>query len=117
MSTTRRPALTALLSSEPANELRDRYPGRQVGTIGAAALPSPNSLIIVVGHTARQLSQVPGAVEVGAIQRTPANCYACQNAVGSGPVLQFILAGGASRPLVAGVDLDRDREPAVGREA
>jgi hypothetical protein len=89
------PALTALLSSEPANELRDRYPGRQVGTIGAAALPSPNSLIIVVGHTVSQLSQVPGAVEVGAIQRTPANCYACQNAVGSGPVLQFILAGGA----------------------
>jgi len=89
------PALTALLSSEPANELRDRYPGRQVGTIGAAALPSPNSLIIVVGHTVSQLSQVPGAEEVGAIQRTPANCYACQNAVGSGAVLQFILAGGA----------------------
>ena len=89
------PALTALLRSEPANELRDRYPGHQIGTIGAAALPSPNSLIIVIGHTARQLSQAPGAVEVGAIQRTPANCYACQNTIGSGPVLQFILAGGA----------------------
>jgi hypothetical protein len=89
------PALTALLRSEPANELRDRYSGHQIGTIGAAALPSPNSLIIVVGHTAHQLSQAPGAVEVGAIQRTPANCYACQNSVGSGPVLQFILVGGA----------------------
>ncbi len=89
------PALTALLRSEPANELRDRFPGRQTGTIGAAALPSPNSLIIVIGHTTRQLSQAPGAVEVGAIQRTPASCYACQNTVGSGPVLEFILAGGA----------------------
>ena len=89
------PALTTLLGSEPANELRDRFPGRQIGTIGAAALPSPNSLIIVIGHTARQLSQAPGAVEVGAIQRTPASCYACQNTIGSGPVLQFILAGGA----------------------
>jgi hypothetical protein len=89
------PALTALLRSEPANELRDRFPGHQIGTIGAAALPSPNSLIIVIGHTARQLSQAPGAVEVGAIQRTPASCYACQNTTGSGPVLQFILAGGA----------------------
>jgi hypothetical protein len=89
------PALTTLLRSEPANELRDRYPGQQIGTIGAAALPSPNSLIIVIGHTARQLSQAPGAVEVGAIQRTPASCYACQNSVGSGPVLQFILVGGA----------------------
>jgi hypothetical protein len=88
------PALSALLKSEPANELRDRYQGHQIGTIGAAALPSPNSLIIVIGHTAHQLSQAPGAVEVGAIQRTPANCYACQNSVGSGPVLQFILAGG-----------------------
>jgi len=89
------PALTTLLRSEPANELRDRFPGHQIGTIGAAALPSPNSLIIVIGHTARQLSQAPGAVEVAAIQRTPANCYACQNTIGSGPVLQFILAGGA----------------------
>ena len=89
------PALTTLLRSEPANELPDRFPGRQIGTIGAAALPSPNSLIIVIGHTTRQLSQAPGAVPVGAIQRTPANCYACQSAIGSGPVLQFILAGGA----------------------
>ncbi len=89
------PALTTLLKAEPANELRDRYPGRQIGIIGAAALPSPNSLIIVIGHSARQLSHAPGAVEVGAIQGTPASCYACQNANGSGPVLQFILAGGA----------------------
>jgi hypothetical protein len=89
------PALTTLLRSEPADELRDRYPGRQIGTIGTAALPSPNSLIIVIGYSARQLSQVAGAVEVGTIQRTPANCYACQSTMGSGPVLQFILAGGA----------------------
>ncbi|MHB1509973.1 MAG: FtsX-like permease family protein [Acidimicrobiales bacterium] len=89
------PALTTLLQSEPANELRDRYPGHQIGTIGAAALPSPNSLIIIIGHSTSQLSQVPGAVKVGAIQRTPANCYDCQSTVGSGPVLQFILVGGA----------------------
>jgi hypothetical protein len=89
------PALTTLLQSEPANGLRDRYPGRQIGTIGGAALPSPNSLIIVVGHTASQLSDAPGATQVGAIQRTPASCYACQNTAGSGSVLQFILVGGA----------------------
>jgi hypothetical protein len=89
------PALTTLIASQPANELRDRFSGRQIGTIGAAALPSPNSLIIVIGHTAPQLSRAPGAVEVGAIQRTPANCYACQNPIGSGSDLQWILAGGA----------------------
>jgi hypothetical protein len=89
------PALTTLLRSEPTNELADRYPGRQIGTIGAAALPSPNSLIIVIGYTAGRLSHAPGAFEVGAIQRTSAACYACQNTIGSGPVLEFILAGGA----------------------
>ena len=93
-TTPRRPSRRSS-RSEPANELRDRFPGRQIGTIGAAALPSPNSLIIVIGHTARQLSRAPGAVEVGAIQRTPASCYHCQNPIGSGPVLQWILAGGA----------------------
>ena len=88
-------ALATLLRSEPANELSDRFPGRQIGTIGATALPSPNSLIIVIGHSAHQVSRTPGAVKVGAIQRTPANCYACQSTIGSGPVLQFILVGGA----------------------
>jgi hypothetical protein len=89
------PALTTLIASQPTNELRDRFPGHQIGTIGEGALPSPSSLIIVIGHAARQLSQAPSAVEVEAIQRTPASCYACQNTIGSGPVLQFILAGGA----------------------
>jgi hypothetical protein len=88
------PALTTLLRSVPANELRDRYPGHQIGIIGAAALPSPNSLIIVVGHNAHQLSKELGAAEVGAIQTTPSSCYACQNTMGSGTVLQFILVGG-----------------------
>ncbi|HXX89180.1 MAG TPA: FtsX-like permease family protein [Acidimicrobiales bacterium] len=89
------PALTALLRSLPASELSNRYPGRQVGTIGAAALPSPSSLIILVGHVASQLSQVPGAAKVRGIQKTPANCYGCQSGVGSGAVLQWILVGGA----------------------
>jgi hypothetical protein len=89
------PALTNLLRSLPESELRDRYPGRQIGIIGAAALPSPSSLIIVIGREARQLAQVPGAVEVRGIQQTLANCYNCQSGVGSGPVLQWILAGGA----------------------
>jgi hypothetical protein len=35
------PALSALLHSTPAGELGDRFPGHQIGTIGAAALPAP----------------------------------------------------------------------------
>jgi hypothetical protein len=89
------PALTDLLLSVPADQLRNRYPGHQIGTIGAAALPSPNSLIIVIGRDSGQLSQIPGAVEVRGIQRTLADCYACQSSVGSGPILEWILAGSA----------------------
>ena len=89
------PALVSLLRSQPADELHDRYPGQLVGTIGGAGLPSPNSLIIVIGHSVGQLSKQPAAIEIGAIQRGLANCYGCQSAVGSGPVLEFILAGGA----------------------
>jgi hypothetical protein len=89
------PALTDLFRSVPADQLRDRYPGHQIGTISAAALPSPNSLTIVIGHDATQLSHLPGAVKVRGIQRTLSNCYACQSSVGSGPVLEWILAGSA----------------------
>jgi hypothetical protein len=89
------PALANLMRSVPASELRDRYVGRQVGTIGPAALPSSTSLIIIIGHDARQLSRAPGSVEVRAIQQSLASCYNCQNDVGSAPVLQWILVGGA----------------------
>jgi hypothetical protein len=89
------PALSALMRSAPPNELRDRFPGRQIGIIGPAALPSPNSLIVVVGYSARELSRAPGAVLVRAIQHTQSNCYRCQNTIGSGSILQFILVVGA----------------------
>ena len=61
------PALAALLRSTPANELADRYPGRLAGTIGDAALSSPNSLVIVIGHTPAQLAGTPGSVQVTSI--------------------------------------------------
>ena len=89
------PQLVSLLRSQPADELRDRYPGRLVGTIGSAGLPSPNSLIIVIGHSVSQLSKQAAAIEIGAIHHALANCYGCQSGVGSGPVLDFILVSAA----------------------
>jgi hypothetical protein len=65
------PALAALLRSTPADELAGRYPGQLIGTIGDAALPSPNSLVIVIGRTAAQLAPIPGAVRATAIASTP----------------------------------------------
>ncbi|HLK44981.1 MAG TPA: FtsX-like permease family protein, partial [Acidimicrobiales bacterium] len=89
------PALTSLLRSVPSDQLADRFPGHQVGVLGPSALPSPNALIIVIGRSATQLAADPGAEEVSGIQRTLSGCFSCQSGVGSGPVLQWILAGGA----------------------
>ncbi len=64
------PALAALLRTTPANQLADRYPGRLAGTIGDAALSSPNSLIIIIGHAPAQLAGTPDSVQVTSIATT-----------------------------------------------
>ena len=61
------PALAALLRSTPPDELAGRYPGRLAGTIGDAALPSPDSLVIIIGHTPAQLAGTQGSVRVTSI--------------------------------------------------
>jgi hypothetical protein len=68
------PALIALLRSTPADELADRYPGRLAGTIGDAALSSPDSLVIIIGYTPAQLAHAPGSVQVTSIAtKVPGN--------------------------------------------
>jgi hypothetical protein len=64
------PALAALLRSTPAGQLADRYPGHLAGTIGDAALPSPDSLVIVIGRTPAQLAHTPNSVQVTSIATT-----------------------------------------------
>jgi hypothetical protein len=61
------PALARLLRSTPANELADRYPGHQAGLIGHAALPSPDDLYIIIGHTPAQLAHQPDTIAVKTI--------------------------------------------------
>jgi hypothetical protein len=65
------PALSALMRSAPADQLADRYPGRQAGLIGEAGLPSSDSLVIVVGRSAAQMSHLPGAAKVISFNTTP----------------------------------------------
>jgi hypothetical protein len=84
------PALGTLLASTPRNELAARYPGHQIGIIGAAALPAPNSLIIIVGRTPAQMARLADAGEVTSINTTPSsscNGFGCA-------VRQGINAGG-----------------------
>ena len=64
------PALAALLRSTPADQLADRYPGRLAGVIGDAALPSPNSLVIIIGHAPAQLAHTPDSTQVTSIPTT-----------------------------------------------
>lgn len=69
------PALTALLRRTPAAQLAERYPGRLIGTIGSSALPSPDSLIIIIGRTVADLSKEKNARRVTAISTTvPSTC-------------------------------------------
>ena len=58
------PALARLIASKPRAELGDRFPGQQVGMIGRAALASPKSLVIIVGRSPAELSQVPGVPHI-----------------------------------------------------
>ena len=72
------PALAALLRSTPADELAGRYPGHLAGTIGEAALPSPDSLVIIVGRTPAQLADTPGSVQVTSIATTEPGNFGVQ---------------------------------------
>jgi hypothetical protein len=63
------PALAALLRSTPADQLANRYPGHLAGTIGEAGLPSPSSLVLIVGRTPAQLAATPYSVRVTSIAK------------------------------------------------
>jgi cell division protein FtsX len=61
------PALASLLQTVPADQLGDRFPGQQIGTIGPDGLSSPNQLAIIGGSTPQQLLQQPETVAVSHI--------------------------------------------------
>ncbi len=113
------PALTT------AHGLDTAEPARRAGFPGTRSAPSARrhfrlrtSLIIVIGHDARQLSQAPAAVEVRSIQQTPSNCYSLpeRSRERSRPAMD---PGrwGAVALLAARAHLDRDSEPPLRRQA
>jgi hypothetical protein len=65
------PALSRLLTTVPADELGDRFPGRQAGLLGDAALSDPDELAIVVGYSPSALAAIPGTGEVHRIASAP----------------------------------------------
>jgi cell division protein FtsX len=65
------PALSALLKTVPANQLGNRFPGHQIGTIGRAALSSPTELVAIVGSTPSEMLALPGTITVDHINTSP----------------------------------------------
>jgi hypothetical protein len=69
------PALARLLRTTPKAELGDRFPGTVVGTMGPAALPAPDSLVLIIGYSAAELSPQHGVKKVARISTTvPSSC-------------------------------------------
>jgi hypothetical protein len=65
------PALAALLTSTPRDELGDRFPGAPAGTIGDQALTGPDDLVAYVGYSPAQLSGLPGTIRVDTLGSGP----------------------------------------------
>ncbi|SCG69385.1 ABC transporter permease [Micromonospora inositola] len=61
------PSLQKLLSANPADQLGDRYPGHDLGTIGSAALPSPDALLVIVGGTPEGVAKLPFAKQLTSV--------------------------------------------------
>ena len=65
------PALAALISAVPADELGDRFPGRLIGTIGHQALTGPDELVIYIGRAPSTLATLPATTLVSKIATAP----------------------------------------------
>jgi hypothetical protein len=65
------PALAALLRSVPRDQLGDRFPGSEIGTIGDAALSGPDELAVIVGHAPSQLAALPNTIRVDLVATAP----------------------------------------------
>jgi hypothetical protein len=61
------PALAKLLATAPADQLGDRYPGQNLGTIGKAALTAPDTLLVIVGRTPAEAAKLPNARQLTTI--------------------------------------------------
>jgi hypothetical protein len=64
------PALRRLLAATPHDQLGARFAGREIGTVGEAALASPESLLVIVGGTPEQVAKLPQAKQLTSIGDT-----------------------------------------------
>ena len=55
----------------PRDQLGDRFPGRQIGTVGYQALSGPEALVAIVGYPPAELAARPGTKTVDRIATAP----------------------------------------------
>ncbi|HET8670743.1 MAG TPA: FtsX-like permease family protein, partial [Candidatus Saccharimonadales bacterium] len=99
------PAMAKLLRTAPRDELGDRFPGKQIGTIANEALSSPDALVMYVGRNAAEISTSPSTFPVVMINTKPKAMAAAGNfvrfafGVGAAGLLfpMLILIGTATR--------------------
>ncbi|MFC5002485.1 FtsX-like permease family protein [Dactylosporangium cerinum] len=89
------PALADLIAQNPADQLGARFPGRQAGLIGDAALPSPGSLTVIVGSTPEFVSQLYDAQRVSSF---PTEAYGIPLAALD--LILSVVAGGLLFPVL-----------------
>jgi hypothetical protein len=63
------PALAELMETVPDDQLRDRFPGRVVGTIGPDGLIAPAELVGIVGRTPEELRHKDGVEQIRGIEQ------------------------------------------------
>ena len=88
------PALARLIKTVPYDELGQRFPGTEAGTIGYQALSGPTGLVAIVGYPPAQLAALPDTVKVDKI--STGQTYRALQAfiswrLGSGPSSYFSL--------------------------
>ncbi|MFG1893844.1 FtsX-like permease family protein [Micromonospora zamorensis] len=88
------PALRKLLAAHPADQLADRYPGRDIGTVGPAGLTSPDTMLVIRGGTPDEVAALPLARQLTTVGDTPALPETTVNLILS------VIAGGLLFPLL-----------------
>lgn len=94
------PALTRLLRTTPADQLADRYPGRQVGTIDDVALASPGSLVIIVGRTVDELSHLRFAAQLRSFETAASGSSPFNHHPGRMQLILAVVAGALLFPVL-----------------
>lgn len=65
------PALESLIKSVPADQLGDRFPGREAGVISDDALTGPSELVVYVGYSTSELASLQNTIVVTQIANGP----------------------------------------------